>query len=183
MTSSASGRGEPSSRGPTGWRAVAAGGGGGGRGGENAPGAVGRRPPQVGVAQLARELGLGQHPAAFLGDADGNDVVLVAVESPQDRGGGDERNFMLARAPSEQHAHAALRHRSSSYHHWLGEGAGQSAVTWPALASGKFKVTRRFFSFAPFSGATGSPLPLPMTVSPRGASSSWRFSGARRTWA
>ncbi len=60
------------------------------------------------VARLEHELAgqqifgvLGREPASIFGDADGHDVILFFVDCVENRGGGEQRNFMLAAAPAE----------------------------------------------------------------------------------
>ena len=43
---------------------------------------------------------------ALLGDADGDDVVLLAVDGVEDGVGGEERDFVLAGAAAEEDADA-----------------------------------------------------------------------------
>ena len=66
---------------------------------------------QVFVVRSRRELALDQRsaceigePASLLGDADGNDLVLAAVDGLHDRCGGQQRDFMLAAAPAKEDA-------------------------------------------------------------------------------
>ena len=43
---------------------------------------------------------------AGLGDADGDDVVLLAVDGLEDGGGGEQRDLVLAGAAAEENADA-----------------------------------------------------------------------------
>ena len=64
------------------------------------------------ATQLAREqiLGmLGGQPAAVFGDADGHHLVLL-FDCVQDRGGREQRDFVLAAASAEQNADPKLFH-------------------------------------------------------------------------
>ena len=59
---------------------------------------------RVAQEELVR-IGRGQ-PAAFPGDADGDDVEFGAVDSVEDGGGGEQRDFVLAAAAAEENADA-----------------------------------------------------------------------------
>ena len=48
----------------------------------------------------------GGEPVAVFGDADGDDVVLFAVDGVEDGGGGEEGDFVLAGAAAEENADA-----------------------------------------------------------------------------
>ena len=52
----------------------------------------------------------GCDPAAFLGDADGNYVVLFLVDGIQHRRRRQQRDFMLAAASAEQDTYAEFLH-------------------------------------------------------------------------
>ena len=60
----------------------------------------------IALEQLVR-IGRGQ-PAAFPGDADGDDVEFGAVDCVEDGGGGEQRDFVLAAAATEENADAEL---------------------------------------------------------------------------
>ncbi len=88
----------------------------GGGGGAHALGAVGEGFLD-GVVTGARQrtaclLGQRMHriaahdPAAIPPDADGDHVVAAPLERGDDGGGGGQRDFVLAGAPAEDHAHA-----------------------------------------------------------------------------
>src|SRR5581483_9273443 len=70
---------------------------------------------------LQQALGIRRrHPAAVFGDADGNDFKLVLIDGVEDRRCREQRNLMLAAAPSEKNADPNLFHDLSV---WDG-GAG-----------------------------------------------------------
>ena len=86
------------------------------RGGEVVFGIAGAqmtRLGRLGTAALQQPLGVsGCDPAAFLGDADGNDFVLVLVDCVQHRGRRQQRDFVLAAAPAEQDTYPEFLHAS-----------------------------------------------------------------------
>ena len=63
--------------------------------------------------QVAAQQALGvrrSDPSAFLGDADGNNVVFLLIDGVQDRGGRKQRDFVLAAAPAEQDTYPEFLH-------------------------------------------------------------------------
>jgi len=51
-----------------------------------------------------------RNPCSLLGDADGNDLVLVFVQRLDDRGGGDQGDLMLTRPAAKDDPHTQFRH-------------------------------------------------------------------------
>jgi hypothetical protein len=70
-----------------------------------------------GVGILARCFSLqqplrvcGGQPAAFLGDANGDDFEFIFVDGLENRCGGEQRDFVLSAAPAEEDADAKFFH-------------------------------------------------------------------------
>src|SRR5438874_10041868 len=62
---------------------------------------------------LAAQKTLGMnvsHPFSRFGNADGDNVELFLVDGIEHRGGGEQRDFVLAAASSEEHADLQLLH-------------------------------------------------------------------------
>ncbi len=59
----------------------------------------------------------GREPAAFLGDADGHDFILLLIDCVENRRSGEQRDFVLAAAPAKQNPDSKLLH---GYSVWTG---------------------------------------------------------------
>jgi hypothetical protein len=65
--------------------------------------------PGLGLVAAQQALGvIGGQPAAFLGDADGHDLVFILVDGFHDRCCRQQGNLVLAAAPTKEHAYANL---------------------------------------------------------------------------
>ena len=60
---------------------------------------VARLQHQLALQQIFRVLG--GEPAAFLGDADGNDFIFIFVDGVENGSGREQRDFVLSAAPAE----------------------------------------------------------------------------------
>src|SRR5271157_1833107 len=70
----------------------------------------------------------GRDPSSLLGDADGNDFVLLLINRVQDGGRRQQRNLVFATAPAKQHTYPELLHK---------------CILNPCLNSPTAKLTRR----------------------------------------